>query len=302
MVTVSPSSVDFSVSFEGDALNEGVIDVRDLASSLISLGEVFTRANDLLNEEQTTVRLGVRATQRGSFEVQLVLNQVAAAATGFVLSAGPLLTATGLMQLVVGRQVSLLGVLKFLKGRKPERIESSEGVYFRADNIELHIPPDVLRLWEQPGILRSAAGIVEPLVRGAVERMVIKQEDQEIESIDQSEAQYIRTTREGLEVVNEYIIQAAVLKLIAPRFTKGRWQLHDGSSTKWYAIEDSRFRREIEQGRAFQSGDVLVGRVRVTQLRDDQNKLTQEQAVEEVIEHRQSLDQVGGDSNQLSMF
>ena len=68
---VSPSSAELSLSFEGDALNDGVIDVRDLAPSLIALGEVFTQANDLLNERQASIQLGIRATQRGSFEVQL---------------------------------------------------------------------------------------------------------------------------------------------------------------------------------------------------------------------------------------
>jgi hypothetical protein len=299
---VSPSSAELSLSFEGDALNDGVIDVRDLAPSLIALGEVFTQANDLLNERQASIQLGIRATQRGSFEVQLVLSQVAVATAGFI-AVGNIQSAAALTQLILGGDVSLLGLLKRLKGQKPTRVtEQSDGVHLVADRLEIFVPTEAYRLYRQPSMLRGAAGIIEPLLRGAVDRLVLRQAGREIDSVDQTEARYLRISGGDSEVLNEYIIPSAVLRLVSPRFAADKWQLNDGSNTKWYSMEDRRFQREIDQGRPFRNGDMIVGRVRVTQFRDDENKLSQAQAIELVLEHRQTLDQIGDGSGQLQMF
>ena len=77
MQTISAGrEAEFSVSYDGDALTEGAMDVRDLAPALIALGQSFERANALLNGDKASVSLRIRATQPGSFEIVLILQQL----------------------------------------------------------------------------------------------------------------------------------------------------------------------------------------------------------------------------------
>ena len=61
MVRISDDSIsEFGMAFDGDALAENTMEVRDLAPSLFAFGELFTRANTILNGEYLSVSLKVR--------------------------------------------------------------------------------------------------------------------------------------------------------------------------------------------------------------------------------------------------
>lgn len=51
------STSEFRIAYEGEALVENTMDVRDLAPALIAFGELFTRANTILNGEKISVSL-----------------------------------------------------------------------------------------------------------------------------------------------------------------------------------------------------------------------------------------------------
>ena len=91
---------EFSVSFEGLAFADHTMDVRDLAPSLIALGQAFERANSLLNGDQATISLNIRATRPASFEVGLVLDQLLRGA-GDILSGDFFTNAATLTELLI---------------------------------------------------------------------------------------------------------------------------------------------------------------------------------------------------------
>ena len=57
------SSTQFTVSYDGDseALSEHTMDARSVGTALIALGELFDRANLVLNGERASVELNVQA-------------------------------------------------------------------------------------------------------------------------------------------------------------------------------------------------------------------------------------------------
>ena len=81
MTTRTDREVEFSVSYDGNAITQNTMDVRDLAPALLALGQSFERANSLFNGDRASVSLRIRATKPGSFELVLFLQQVLEGAT-----------------------------------------------------------------------------------------------------------------------------------------------------------------------------------------------------------------------------
>ena len=69
------SEANFSLKLIGPALDDGEIDVHDLAPALLAMGDLFQAANTAINGERAKASVKVRATSRGSFEVDLTLIQ-----------------------------------------------------------------------------------------------------------------------------------------------------------------------------------------------------------------------------------
>jgi hypothetical protein len=69
------SRATFGLGYDGPALRDGTMDVRDLAPALLAVGQLFDAANRNLNGDAATVGVHVRATGEGSFEVFLEVVQ-----------------------------------------------------------------------------------------------------------------------------------------------------------------------------------------------------------------------------------
>lgn len=67
------ATYDFSVRYYGTAINDGKMPVRELASSLIALSDSFKDIQQIINPNEKTVSLDIKATEEGSFIVDLIL-------------------------------------------------------------------------------------------------------------------------------------------------------------------------------------------------------------------------------------
>lgn len=64
---------DFSVHYDGPALENNSIPVQDLAPSLLSLSEAFQVIQRLNHPDQSPLSLNINATKEGSFVAELFL-------------------------------------------------------------------------------------------------------------------------------------------------------------------------------------------------------------------------------------
>ena len=68
-------SASFTVAYDGDSVKNHLMDVRDLAPALLSIGQLFDEANRVLNGDHASIKLQVKALQEGSFEISFEMLQ-----------------------------------------------------------------------------------------------------------------------------------------------------------------------------------------------------------------------------------
>ncbi len=298
MQSQESTAAEFGLVYEGDALSENTMDVRDLAPSLLALGELFSRANSLLNGEDTTVSLKVQATKPGSFELLLVLAQVYQNTTQF-LTSDLVTSAANLKSLIVGmpkpNAATLFSTVKKLKGQKPDVVhQDADGVTLRAGTVEVHVPTKVFKLLNDNEIKRLSQAVVEPLYKTGIDTIVIKDRGKVVESVNKQDAPSFTSANISEGPTTENIIPTLALKLISPTFDlrRSKWKLNDGGGSKWYLITDDKFLDEVrEHKRRFGMGDYLICRVKTVQRITDEG-LEIERTILRVLEQRKAGEQL----------
>ena len=119
------SRARFSIAYAGPSLDDGVMDVRELAPALLAAGQLFNAANTALNGDRAEVRVNAVATGEGSFEVVLDLSQTTIQHFVDLFSSREVVAAGVLIGLLVGSYEVGKGIIwltKRLKGRQPDEV------------------------------------------------------------------------------------------------------------------------------------------------------------------------------------
>ena len=120
------NSTTFSLSYDGQALANHEIDVKDLAPALLALGELFEELNAFFNREKAAISVNIKATKEGSVIVELhLLQSLAQQASTLFNSDGvnAVLNTKDLLVLLLGgggSSTGLLALIKWAKNRKPK--------------------------------------------------------------------------------------------------------------------------------------------------------------------------------------
>lgn len=289
----SANSTEFTVSYEGDALSDHLMDAQDLGAALVALGKLFDRANFLLNGGRISVKLDVRATQSGSFEIVLYTAQIFHIVAPF-LTPEMFKSALDITGFLVGAD-SLITSLKRLKGNRPEAVSgesSSDRVTLEIEDLHtesmslgylrLDTPAGVWKLAQDKDIIDAISGAVKPASREGIERVSFRQGIQELESVSKDEVPYFQLP-DGTKT-EEIIIPKQELELVTVYLGSGRgkWRLRDHTSTKSYAMMDEQFRGDVADRIRFGAGDILVCDVKVKSTLNNR----QEYEILKVVEHR----------------
>lgn len=303
MVTRTGTEVEFSVSYEGDAIIQNTMEVRDLAPALLALGQSFERANSLLNGDRASVSLRIIANRPGSFEVLLSLQQLLEGASDIL--SGELMTSVFVLKelLIGGRDTGLIGLFKLLKllnGKKPRQTGDTigDGITFEADNVRLHISSEVARLYNDRPTRDNIEAVVRPLFKRGIESVVFKENSEEIESIQKPEAEYFNSGDFETDNKVEHVIPRQRLQIASLTFNdEGKWRLSDGANIHWYSMDDQDFLREIQQGKRFGKDDILICEVLLIQNIDVNGKLKLEYTVKQVLSHIPPAQQLSLDND-----
>lgn len=288
---------EFQIAYDGEALNSHTMDVQTLAPALLAFGKLFDEANRALNGSKTSVRLHVKATSPGSFDITFLLDQSYAAQVTDFLSGTHITSASNLVTLIsggAGATSFLLVLLRFLKGKKPDKVTKLDNgfVLIELGQESLTAPLELLRLYQSIGVRKALEEILDPLKIDGIDtfKVIINQETSE--TIRKEEAPFYRTPEPSEEVILETEHQTAYSIVSLAFKDDNKWRLSDGNVTINVTIQDEDFRQKVDQNLiAFSKGDILICRVKTTQFRTSQGLKT-EHIVLEVTEHQKATQQM----------
>jgi hypothetical protein len=152
-------SLDFGLEYDGPALTNHEMDVRDLAPALLSAGELFQAPSRLVHPAAPEVQVNIRAADEGSFLLQL---KILYDHTVNVLGNRGLDASEGLSGLLTTVVGLILYIRKRARAGEPDREATDVQAIVRLiwpDGTVLEVPASVLQLADNPTVRRPLAEV-----------------------------------------------------------------------------------------------------------------------------------------------
>ncbi|MCA8339832.1 hypothetical protein QZM91_24170 [Burkholderia multivorans] len=284
----------FHVVYDGPALEEHRMDVRDLAPALIAFADLFTAANKEINGDAAEVRVQVNASfKAGSFGIDLVaaqhlLDQIKDIFSGNGATA--ICNAWTLLGMVGLAGGGLIGMLRKLAGRRPIKIEQRGDLasVWLSQTESFEVERNVVRLYRNKSVRVSLEKVFSPLQQEGITEFGVVINNDVVLDVKDSEVGFFDSADAEEEVVSD-TTSRKMLEIESLTFKDGnKWRVHDGTSTFYASIEDKEFLDKIDGGERFGKGDVLI-----VDLRQVQSvvgaRLVTESTIIKVLDHRAPL-------------
>ncbi len=220
---LTSQKTNLNLKFDGANLQEGTIDVFDLANTIIAFGHTVEKIAD--NESITRnnkIKVEVSALKPGSFDIGMIITveQIQELAT----QAAPLLLVLGAVsnkaELILKIFKKVIELKKFLQGKPPKEVVIQQNgnnnvavVYnFKGDHTEITMP--VYNALQDKRIGEGIKKLTEPLKKegGNVDEIIIngpEAEESEEVIIKKDEVEYFERVEE-LQTVKSYKVKGVV--------------------------------------------------------------------------------------------
>ena len=292
------SQAHLNVAYDGPALADGSMNVRDLAPAMMAVGGFFDAANRIANGGNASVRVNVRATSAGSFEVSFEVVQALQAADVFGEDVRDFLTtANALKALLVGGggvTAGIIALVKWLRGRRPQVKRINEQLYtFTVDGETYEVPLELLRLYQDAGIRRNLQDMVKPVKEPEIDRVMLREAGRTVQEVTKDDVEAFDVPEYEDLILDE--TRRYAFSIVSLAFKQNnKWRLTDGQNTFSVQMNDEAFQRRVDDNDvAFAKGDVLVCDLRTIQWQVEDG-VKSEYEVVQVVAHRQA--------RQLSLF
>jgi hypothetical protein len=291
-------SIKFSIRYDGPALVSHQMDVRELAPALLALSSLLEEANRAVFPEAPEVRVHVKGDFKGGcFAIDLVAlqsmkDQLVAMFSGPTASAASnLLGILGGLGLVGASSTGLINLIKFLRGRRPTSITTSDNMTtfeVRSDEAIEQFEVDLItgKLYQSRLVRQSLAKVVKPLEREGVDVFATGKDGETEAVITKDEVVFFQMAAGQADVVSDTVTPGVLLQIESAVFKEdNKWRFHDGSTPFFAEISDPYFLARIASGEErFGKYDVLVVDLRRIQTVSD-NGLKLEYFIKKVRAH-----------------
>lgn len=249
------STCRFAIAYEGEAVQDGRMSVKDLAPALIAVAQLFDAANSVLNDENAKVDIHVRATSEGSFEIDLELLQTVYQKVVGLLSGDTITAALQLKEVIFGGGATLGGgliwLVKKLRGRRPERVETEDDgslTIVLGTEVFEGVDPKAHRLYMTLDVRRALGGLIaEPLSKDGIDLFEVRSDGDVNVAVSKLEAEEFDS--DALEEALTDNVYRAAYTIVSVTFRQGnKWRLFDGNSTISVGILDTDFLERVASG------------------------------------------------------
>ena len=301
------SEAQFHLSYDGEAVRAGSMDVYELAPALLAVGDLVRETNRILNGERATASVRVKSDFKGgSFEVGLLLDQTMVEHAKALVFGG-IVDPETLVRLIFGGTGLLVitGVIKIykaLKGEKPSNTtivntdNSTTIINTGSGQVLNNVDSISAELYGHVEIRDASERVFRPLHKPGIEILTVKKDGKTIDVV---------TKKEVEQFFSESIVDSSpgsaiphgrqlLVKVERLSFKEGQvWRFSDGSSTFSARITDKSFLDRVESRQeGFYKGDLLRVDLKTLQQSTPDGKLTAEHVVERVLEHLQPAHQM----------
>lgn len=291
----------FKIGFDGPSVENGEIDVADLAPALLALGELFSVANQALNKDRVDAKLRIRASAKGSFVALLSLDVsfVTDLLDKVVANPDRVTAADQLLDLLIKGAsvlgtgtVGLFSALRFLRGKRPDKTEKNEN-----GTTSIAVGPTTIVVDQRTVVLLedyrtreatekfvgtalNAKGINKVFFDeepdGTPELILTKDDIAAVKVPGPEDDEKTETTTK----------REALLKIVSAQFAEGYlWRFTDGTNTFTASMEDQDFLNRLDRSEVVLSkNDTLRCEIEETQTLAG-NKLKTDAKILEVKEH-----------------
>lgn len=291
------NSAEFTIVYDGPALETHAMDVKELAPSLLAIGELLEEANAFLYRGKAKVKINVRAGfKAGSFGVEFLLDQNFITQVTDLFNAGPVNAALNIIEIVgltgAGGH-GLISLIKWLGKRRITRITTLESgnVRIEVGHDSVEVSPPVLDLLKNLKIRKSLEEIIsKPLSKEGVEMFRsygAQDKDKASATVSKEESEFYIAPPVDEEIISEDTITKN-LQLVSVSFVEGnKWKFSDGNATFFAEVCDTNFIHRVQHNEeAFAKDDILKTKLKETQW-NTATGLKTEYEVLEVISHMQ---------------
>jgi len=294
---------EFTLKYDGPALENHEMDVKDLAPALLSLGELLEEANRVFNGDKIKLAVKIKATQEGSVDVLLsvaqdILGQAVSLFSGTSISS--IVNAYGILQIIGianSKDGGLFGLIKWTKGRNIKsiiRLESGDLKLELDKNGEVQVyNENSVKLFGLYEVRRKTEALIKtPLLKEGVDKVGFYISDTEKQEIKKDEAEYFSAPEIQEEIIDDREIEIN-LQIVNISFQEdGKWKFNDGNTTFFAEITDKDFLGKVQQNQAFfAKDDILTVILKRKQLLSN-GVLKTEYSVNKILNHRSAAVQI----------
>lgn len=299
------STATFRVVYDGPALAEHTMDVRELAPALLAIAEALEEANRILNGDRAQVRVQVHGSfKTGSFGIDLDVTQAfIAQALDFLANDRRVVGSLNLLALLgfVGATGTctykgVLALLKWLRGRTVRKVEIDDdrGVAkVITDDEAMEVEVAAIELFRSYKIRESIERAIKvPLEREGVETVAFVYEEHVVEVVEKYERHAFTPPPDQKTQINEMELTAPLQLVSVPLRDGYKWRVDDGNGSFTATVLDERFVQRIHKSEiAFAAGDILFARLRRRQFLEGA-ELRNENEIVEVLKHESAYKQI----------
>lgn len=294
------------IAYDGEALQDGAMDVNDLAPALIEFGKLVQRINVVVgNKQSIKVMLKADNIKRGSFDISLdLVTDLLEEAKIFIgLAEGNGLDA---VMRILGYGVTIgtagtvgykgiIGLIQAVRNRKPvehHRDENNNICLVFEDNISFVLTENMYNAYKDIQIRQHIEKVIEPLNKSGVNSFEIRNpndlNDKNPEvKVTADETIYFKSPSvDSVKKQENSYTQVLILKIVAVVFDENqKWRFSDGESTFWAKIEDEIFWNKVESREVvFGKGDQLKAECYTVQVLTADGNLTNTRTIKKVVD------------------